>query len=207
MKFDETPRELDQRLKFNIREANMNRMDGQHCEWIVASLLPHLRVVLSQKNIGTQAEVLEIEMRLHETLIQDVSLGVQQIHAELQNLCLEFQSLKKNRVARPEVCEEVWCLKCKSQGHDKDHCPIFTNYVAGGGSMPLRSEAQAGPSTRPALWCAICQVVRKLLQTFLGTATPITYVHKPRAFKSLKVLFHTLKEQGQLITSSPRSSP
>ena len=27
------------------------------------------------------------------------------------------------------------------------------------------------------------------------------------ASKSLKVLFHTLKEQGQLITSSPRSSP
>ena len=30
---------------------------------------------------------------------------------------------------------------------------------------------------------------------------------KPRASKSLKVLFHSLKEQGKLITSSPRSSP
>lgn len=27
--------------------------------------------------------------------------------------------------------------------------------------MPLRSEAQAGPSTRPVLWCAIYQVVGK----------------------------------------------
>ena len=35
----------------------------------------------------------------------------------------------------------------------------------------------------------------------------MTYVHKPRASKPLKVLLHTLKEQGQLITSSPRSSP
>ena len=46
-----------------------------------------------------------------------------------------------------------------------------------------------------------------LLQTYLGTTTPIIHVHKPRASKSLNVLFHTLKEQGQLITSSPRSFP
>ena len=42
---------------------------------------------------------------------------------------------------------------------------------------------------------------------FLGTSTPIINVHKLRAPKSLKVLLHFLKEQGQLITSSPRSSP
>jgi len=113
---------------------------------------------------------------LHETLIQDVSLGVQQIHAELQNLCLEFESLKKDRVARPEAHEEVWCLKCKSQGHDNDHCPIFANYIRGGGPIPLRPEAQARPSTGPALWCAICQVTGKhvtnnchLLQKFVQT--------------------------------------
>lgn len=44
----EMPRELDQRLKCTIREANMNLTDGQHSEWFVASLLPHLRSVLSQ---------------------------------------------------------------------------------------------------------------------------------------------------------------
>lgn len=76
-------------------------------------------------------------MRLHETPIEDVALGVQQIHAEFQNLCLEFQSLKKDRAACPKVCEEFWCLKCKIQGHDKDHYPVFANYVAGGGPMPL----------------------------------------------------------------------
>lgn len=64
-------------------------------------------------------------------------------------------------MAWPEVHEEVWCLKCKSQGHDKDHCPLFTNYVAGGGIMPLRLEAQAGPSARPALWCVIYEVAGK----------------------------------------------
>jgi len=100
-------------------------------------------------------------------------LGFQQIHAKLQNLCLDFQSLK-GKVAHLELCEEVWCLKCESQGHDKDHFYIFANYMAGGGLMPLRQEAQAGPSTLPALWCTICQVVGKhvidnfhLLQKFV----------------------------------------
>ena len=43
----EMPWELDQRLKCTIREANMNLTDGQHREWFVASLLPHLRSALS----------------------------------------------------------------------------------------------------------------------------------------------------------------
>jgi len=73
--------------------------------------------------IGTQAEALEIAMRLHEMPIQDTSLWVQHIHAELQKRCLELKSLKKKKVAQPEVHEEVSCLKCKNQEHDKDHCP------------------------------------------------------------------------------------
>jgi len=42
-----TPWELDQRLKCMIHEENMNLIDGQHHEWFVASLLPHLRSALS----------------------------------------------------------------------------------------------------------------------------------------------------------------
>ena len=75
-----------------------------------------------------------------------------------QNLCLEMQNLKQDRTPQPKACEEVWCIKCKAQGHDKDHCPVFTDYLAGGGPMPLRPEAQVGPSAAPALWCAICQI-------------------------------------------------
>lgn len=97
----------------------------------------------------TQEEALEIAMRLHETPMQD--LGVQKIHPQLKNLCLEMQSLKQDRIVRTEVREQVWCLKCKGQGHDKDHCSVFENYIAKGGSMPLRPEAQAGPSVGPAL--------------------------------------------------------
>ena len=89
-----TPKDLEQWLKSTIRRANMTLTDGQHHAWFVASLTPHLRTTLSQQKLSTQAEALEMAMRLQETPIQDPELGVQQIHVQLQNLCLEMQSLK-----------------------------------------------------------------------------------------------------------------
>lgn len=38
--------------------------------------------------------------------------------------------------------EELWCIKCKCHGHDKDHCPVFVNYLVGGGLIPLRPEVK-----------------------------------------------------------------
>jgi len=136
----ETPWELDQRLKCTIRKANMTLTDGQHCDWFVASLTLLLWNTLSQQRLTTQVEALEVTMRLHKTLIQDPKLGVQHIHAQLKNLCLEMQSLKQDKTTRPQVRDEVWYVKCKGQGHDKDHCPVFANYLVGGGPMPFRPE-------------------------------------------------------------------
>ena len=154
----------------------MTLTDAQHCEWFVVSLKPHLQMVLSRQSLSTQAEALEMVMRLHETPIQDPGLGFQNVHMKLQNLCLEMQSLKQDRAPWPEVREEVWCIKCKGQGHDKDHYPVFANYLAGGGPIPLRPEAQVAPSVAPMLWFTICQVGGKhtmdnchLLQKFTQT--------------------------------------
>lgn len=99
----------------------MNLTDGQHHEWFMASLLPRLMVVLSQQKITTQAEALEVVIRLYETPMQNMNLGVHYIHAKLQNICLEMQSLKQDRTVWEEAHEEIWCLKCKGQRHDKDH--------------------------------------------------------------------------------------
>lgn len=79
----------------------MNLTDSQHQDCFIVMFLPHLRNTLSQQKIGTQAEVLEIKMRLHETPIQDMTLGVQKINVELQNICLEFQIFEKEKVAWP----------------------------------------------------------------------------------------------------------
>ena len=52
---------------------------------------------------------------------------------QLQNICLEMQSMKEDRIVQLEARKEVWCLKCKGQGHDKDHCLVLANDVAVGG--------------------------------------------------------------------------
>ena len=79
----ETPWDLDQRLKSTIHETNMMLTDAQHRARFVASMTPHLRMALSQQKLATQAEELEMVMRLHETSIQDMGLGVQKIHVQL----------------------------------------------------------------------------------------------------------------------------
>lgn len=91
--------DLDQSLKRTIREANMTLTNAQHCTWFVPSLTPPLRTTLSQQKISTQAKALETTMRLYETPILDLRLGVQQIHVQLQNLSLKMQSLKQERVS------------------------------------------------------------------------------------------------------------
>ena len=62
-----------------------------------------------------------------------------------------MRSLKQGQAPQPEGHEEAWCIKCKGQGHDKDHCPFFANYVVAGGPIPLRLEVQAGPAAAPTL--------------------------------------------------------
>ena len=93
--------------------------------------------------------------------------------------CLEMQSLKQDIIARQEVYEEVWCIKCKGQGHDKDHYPVFVNYVAVGGPMALLQEAAIRPSARITLWCCICQVAWK---------------HTTDNFHLVQKLVHTLQQ-------------
>jgi len=90
--------------------------------------------------------------------------------------------LKQDRTTHLEMRDEVWCVKCKGQGHDKDNCPVFANYLAGGGPLPLRPEAQVGPSTVPVLWCVICQIGGKhaidnchLLQKYAQNSQQLFY--------------------------------
>lgn len=84
-------------------------IDFQHRNWYIVSLLPHLRVSLSQQRIVAQTEALEIVRMLDASTIQDMNLGVKHIHSQLQSLHLELQSLKKGKEAQLEVhAEETW---------------------------------------------------------------------------------------------------
>jgi len=135
----------------------MTLIDGQHCTWFVASLTTHLRIDLSKHKISTQAEVLETTMRLHATPILDPGWEFSKSMCNFKTLSLEVQRLKQGRVSLLEVHLEVGYIKCKSQVHDKDHCPVFVKYLVGGSLMPLKVEVQDGPSAAPVLWCMIFQ--------------------------------------------------
>ena len=72
-------------------------------------------------------------------------MGMDQLQKQLVNITLELQSLKKGK----EVRKEVWCTRCRTEGHSKEHCPVFVQYLASGAPNPL-------PQTG-GLWCEICR--------------------------------------------------
>jgi hypothetical protein len=45
--------------------------------------------------------------------------------------------------------EDIWCVRCRSKFHDKEHCPLFNEYLASGASIPLNQV------TLP--WCEVCR--------------------------------------------------
>ena len=62
-----------------------------------------------------------------------------------KNLSLQIQDIKKGKDKR----EEVWCIKCKEEGHHKDQCPSFQEYIATWAPNPCNHGV--GP------WCEICR--------------------------------------------------
>ena len=72
-------------------------------------------------------------MKLEASLITDTSAGMEQIQNQLANLTPQLQDIKKGK----EVREEVWCTKCRTEGHSREHCPIFEKYLASSAPNPL----------------------------------------------------------------------
>jgi hypothetical protein len=60
----------------------------QNKEWFITSLLPHIRVPLMQQKISSQAEALEIAMKLESTPMGESNLGMSQILSHLTSLSL-----------------------------------------------------------------------------------------------------------------------
>ena len=98
-----------------------------------------------QQKITSQGEALEIAMRLEDSLLSESTMGMDQLQKQSVNITLKLQSLKKGK----EVREEVWCTRCRTEGHSKEHCPTFVEYLASGAPNPL-------PQTG-GLWCEICK--------------------------------------------------
>ena len=54
--------------------------------------------------------------------------------------------MKKEKSIR----EEVWCTRCKTEGHDKEQCPALRNYLNTGAPNPFNPNV---------LYCEICRTI------------------------------------------------
>ena len=72
-------------------------------------------------------------MKLEALPIAKKTMGMAQIQNQLANLTLQLQDIKKGK----EIREEVWCSKCRTEGHSREHCPVFAEYLASGAPNPL----------------------------------------------------------------------
>jgi hypothetical protein len=72
-------------------------------------------IILSHPaKVTTQAEVVEITMRLESTPGgAEISVGLAQVQSQLAKLTIQLQDMAKYKV----VQENLWCTTCRSEGH------------------------------------------------------------------------------------------
>jgi hypothetical protein len=100
-----------------------------------------------QHKVSSQAEALEIAMKLESTPMGESILGMSQIFSQLTSLSLHVEDMKKDK--GNDKRDLIWCIICKSEGHDKEHCPIFHEFLASRAPSPLKQV------TLP--WCEVCR--------------------------------------------------
>jgi hypothetical protein len=114
----------------------------------------------------SQPEELEIEMKLESYPIGD-NVGMTQVQTQLTALTIQLAELKKEK----EKQEQVLCTKCMTEGHHKDKCLEFTQYLATGVPNPLLGGG----------YCEICKkwghhpIEYPLLQKYQSTPRNLFY--------------------------------
>ena len=136
--------DFDQRFKVLLDQVIFTISPAQHKEWFIAALLPHIRTPLMQQKVGDQQEALEIAMKLETAPVGD-DYGIAQIQAQLAAMALELREMKKGKSDR----EEVWCTQCRTEGHDKEWCPLIDKYLQ-----------TSAPNSFPpqVLYCELCRM-------------------------------------------------
>ena len=86
-------------------------------------------------------------MKMEASPISETRVGMNKIQLQLANSTIQLQDIKKGRENR----EEIWCTQCHGEGHHKDQCPKFSNYLLSGSPNTLN---QGGHLP----WCRICQM-------------------------------------------------
>jgi hypothetical protein len=77
-------------------------------------------------------------MKLEAAPVGESIPGMSHILNQLTSLSLQVEDMKKDK--GKEKREDIWCIKCKSEGHDKENCPLFHEYLAFGAPNPLKQD-------------------------------------------------------------------
>jgi hypothetical protein len=86
-------------------------------------------------------------MKLESTPMGESSSGMSQILSQLTSLSLQVEDMKKDK--GKDKREDISCVRCRSKGHDKEHCPLCQEYLASGALIPLNQV------TLP--YCEVCR--------------------------------------------------
>jgi hypothetical protein len=139
--------EFEQRFNTLTGHLSFQIPNEQHKEWFIVALLPHIRVPLMQQKVASQAEALEISMKLEASPIGESNPSMSHTLNQLTSLSLQVEDMKKDK--GKEKREDIWCIRCKSEGRDKENCPLFNECLASGALNPLKQ------SIVP--WCEVCR--------------------------------------------------
>jgi hypothetical protein len=90
---------------------------------------------------------LEIAIKLESSPMGESSSGMSQILSQPTSLSLQVKDMKKDKGKYKR--EDIGCIRCKLEGHDKENCPLFHEYLASGDLSPLNHV------TLP--WCEVCR--------------------------------------------------
>ena len=86
-----------------------------------------------QQKIVSQTEALEITLKIESSQIKDGGTRMMHIHSQLDNMMVQLQDIKKGK----ELQEDLWCTRCRTDGHTKDNCLTYMKYIASGVPNPL----------------------------------------------------------------------
>ena len=84
-------------------------------------------------------------MKMEASPISDGAIALVQVQSQLANLTIQLQDIKRGKEAQ----EDLWCTKCRMDGHTKYNYLTFMNYVSFGAPNPLNGHGLP--------WCRICQ--------------------------------------------------
>jgi hypothetical protein len=98
---------------------------------------------LRQQKFQTQEEALQEALQLEENQYQKIDPTIEELKEDLKNLTFQ---LNQNR--GKDKREVVWCTTCRTEGHHKNECPTFMQYMETG--LP-------NPFPIGGLWCEICK--------------------------------------------------